>query len=105
MLREDFCSWQWIYGKTPKFTVRCPLKNNRDHLEIEVQKGMIENIHLVNVSASEMETRTQIDLLSNCKLNRELVKSFNSNLLTLSKENGDNVRFKELITSLCSITL
>lgn len=52
-LRDDYSSWEWTYGKTPKFTVTraldLPAQNGnlyRLNLSLEVQNGIIEEIRM-----------------------------------------------------------
>lgn len=52
-LRENFSSWDWVYGKTPKFAVesKIELKSGDEchnlKVSVSVEKGMIEKIDLV----------------------------------------------------------
>lgn len=57
-LISEFRSWEWNYGKTPKFTVTRVLdmvtRNNKVHrfnLTLEIQNGIIEEIKM-RLSAS-----------------------------------------------------
>ncbi|XP_046838246.1 lipoyltransferase 1, mitochondrial isoform X3 [Vespa crabro] len=52
-LREEFCSWEWIYGRTPQFSITkdfdMPAPNGnlyRVNLTLEIQKGIIEEIRM-----------------------------------------------------------
>ena len=52
-LSEEFRSWAWIYGKSPKFTVtrmlETPLPNGSRHLLklfIEVEHGIVQDIKM-----------------------------------------------------------
>ncbi len=39
--KDSICSWDWIYGETPKFSKEIVIKNN-DHLIVGVKKGVID---------------------------------------------------------------
>lgn len=61
-LVNEFKSWEWNYGKTPKFTVTrvldVPLRDNKVHrftLTLDIQAGIIE----------EIKMRLPADLVSN----------------------------------------
>ncbi|XP_054739653.1 lipoyltransferase 1, mitochondrial [Anastrepha obliqua] len=49
-LRTEFTSWEWIYGRTPKFSVEKELflkDNDKQHkiiLNVEVEKGIINDV-------------------------------------------------------------
>lgn len=58
-LRENFSSWDWRFGKTPKFSVQkdIQLKSGDDchnlKLNVEVEKGLINNIDLLLKNSSD----------------------------------------------------
>lgn len=52
-LKEEFRSWEWIYGRTPEFSVTktfdMPASNGnlyRVNLTLEIQKGIVEEIRM-----------------------------------------------------------
>lgn len=52
-MRNEFCSWDWNFGKTPKFTVSRTLdipahdgKMHRLNLTLEIQNGIVEEIKM-----------------------------------------------------------
>ena len=104
MLRSEFCSWQWIYGKTPKFTVQRPLRDEESFLHIEVQKGAIEKLNFTENSLHGRDVEAWTHLLLNRNLNRELYEDISRHQSSLS-ENPVNGKVKEVLLSLCSTTL
>lgn len=59
-LRENFASWDWRFGKTPKFNVQknIQLKSGDEvlnlKLNIEVEKGLISNIELLLKNSADV---------------------------------------------------
>lgn len=45
--QQGFCSWEWLYGRTPKFAVSTFLKNIGNVI-IDVDKGKIANVKIEN---------------------------------------------------------
>lgn len=52
-IRDEFASWDWIFGRTPKFVVEKELQlkaDNKEHklvLSVEVEKGLMTGISIV----------------------------------------------------------
>jgi len=59
-LRENFASWDWRFGKTPKFSVQknIELKSGEDvhhlKLNVDVEKGLISNIELLLKNSTDV---------------------------------------------------
>lgn len=59
-LRENFSSWDWRYGKTPKFSVQKNIQlkaGDESHnlkLNVEVEKGLISNIELLLKNSTDV---------------------------------------------------
>lgn len=60
VIRENFASWDWRYGKTPKFSAQknIELKSGNDShemkLNVEVEKGLIQNIDLLLKNSTDV---------------------------------------------------
>ncbi|XP_047356063.1 lipoyltransferase 1, mitochondrial isoform X3 [Vespa velutina] len=69
-LREEFCSWEWIYGRTPQFSITkdfdMPAPNGnlyRVNLTLEIQKGIIEEIRMslpANLASSNLNQNANV---------------------------------------------
>ncbi|XP_014606524.1 PREDICTED: lipoyltransferase 1, mitochondrial isoform X1 [Polistes canadensis] len=69
-LREQFCSWEWTYGRTPDFSVTktfdVPAPNGniyRLDLTLEIQKGIVEEIRMslpANLASSDFNQNTNV---------------------------------------------
>lgn len=103
-LRNEFSSWQWIYGKTPQFSVRWPLEEDNSVIDIQVKKGVIEGMNFTESSFSATDMEMWSDLLLNQQLSQQLYHQINNSQLKFSDEDA-NSRMKELLLGLCSITL
>ncbi|XP_018791088.1 PREDICTED: lipoyltransferase 1, mitochondrial [Bactrocera latifrons] len=63
-LRTEFKSWEWIYGKTPKFSVEKEIflkdqdKEHKMILNVQVEKGLIHNVTIT------MPNREQLPVVS-----------------------------------------
>ncbi|XP_039954225.1 lipoyltransferase 1, mitochondrial [Bactrocera tryoni] len=63
-LRTEFKSWEWIYGKTPKFSVEKEIflkdqdKEHKMVLNVQVEKGLIHNVTIT------MPNREQLPVVS-----------------------------------------
>lgn len=59
-IRDEFSSWDWVFGKTPKFVVEKELHlkaDDKDHklnLSIEVDKGLMTDISIVMPSQERL---------------------------------------------------
>jgi lipoyltransferase 1 len=60
-LRENYSSWDWKYGKTPKFSVETTIELKSGHNEchnlkvsVDVEKGLIQKIDLILKGSSEV---------------------------------------------------
>ncbi|MBN2658025.1 MAG: lipoate--protein ligase [Spirochaetales bacterium] len=53
--RSAMTSWDWIYGKTPSFTMVCPVQASRDSYlcRFTVKKGLIEEISIAENTPDE----------------------------------------------------
>ncbi|RWS05377.1 hypothetical protein B4U79_14684, partial [Dinothrombium tinctorium] len=43
---ENLKSWEWIFGKTPKFTLKFPVNNSPAKCKLDVFKGVIDKIEV-----------------------------------------------------------
>lgn len=75
-LTSEFSSWEWIYGKTPSFTVNRLLKFPRSdvtesdllNLTLQVEKGIIEDIKMSLPSDITNETSNrEASVISNLR--------------------------------------
>lgn len=59
-LRTEFNSWEWIYGKTPKFSVEKELflkDQNKEHkmiLNVQVEKGLIHDVTITMPNGEQL---------------------------------------------------
>lgn len=71
---NEFCSWDWNFGKTPKFTVTrtfdVPTNDDKMHrlnLSLEMQNGIVEEIKM-NLPAGLVSTNDQdVSVISNLR--------------------------------------
>jgi len=103
-LRDEFSSWEWIYGKTPQFSVRWPLQESESILDIQVKKGVIEKLDFTESNLGETDVGTWSDLLLNRQLSQQLFHQINNSQFNFPEDDG-NSRVKELLLALCSTTL
>jgi len=88
-------SWDWVYGKSPKFTLQFYIlvKGTRVETEIVVSKGKIEDFFLNRKVDSRISDI--LDNLIGCRFNRE---DMLFNLLELSKEKGNYPVCKQIMS-------
>lgn len=71
---NKFCSWDWNFGKTPKFTVTrtfdVPINDDKIHrlnLSLEIQNGIVEEIRM-SLPAGLVSTNDQdVSVISNLR--------------------------------------
>lgn len=57
-IRRELIGWEWIYGKTPKFTIRWPLaEDGRRLLELDVQRGVVAEAAVTGIGAEAGDPR------------------------------------------------
>lgn len=69
-LREEFSSWEWIYGRTPEFSVTktfdMPAPNGniyRLNLTLEIKKGIVEEIRMslpANLASPDLNQNAKV---------------------------------------------
>ncbi|XP_054161045.1 lipoyltransferase 1, mitochondrial-like, partial [Oppia nitens] len=76
-IEESLRSWQWIYGKTPKFQVNRQLcwQNSRFLMEIHVIHGMIDGLVLLGE-----EFKTRLDLVGTPFTKDSVISRLNESL-------------------------
>lgn len=97
-IQHTLCSWEWIFGKTPEFTLTWPLGNKKCVLTIKVHQGKVVHLDLQN--GTENYLRLFKVLLLNQKLDKKLYEEF---LIRNNVFSEDNVcsDLEELLISLC----
>ncbi|XP_073813135.1 lipoyltransferase 1 [Musca autumnalis] len=92
-LREEFSSWDWVLGKTPKFNVEKELALKADNdkqlkmkLSVEVDKGLMTDIGIVMPSGERVPVVSQ---LQNKPYNE---KNLNGIISALKLVSTDNVK-------------
>ena len=94
-IRQEFASWEWIFGKTPKFAVEWPLRGEDSALRLEVHRGIIE---AVKVNPSTIDAHLLTDVLTNQKLDLNLFQRVTqTNWLNCTQSNAS---LKKLLTLL-----
>ncbi|TMW42988.1 hypothetical protein DOY81_011930 [Sarcophaga bullata] len=98
-LRKEFSSWEWIFGKTPKFAVEKELALKADDekqlkmkLTVEVDKGLMSDITIALPSGERLPV---VSHLQNKPYNE---RNFNGIIKALKLVSTDNV--KQAINSL-----
>ena len=99
-IKQTFSSWEWIYGKTPHFTIKWPIDNQqKSEINIEVHQGKIEKIHFPNNSS-------YVNKLTKLLLNQKLNKQLHNAILkddVFRKINGDGLKLREILLTISSI--
>lgn len=91
-LRETFASWDWRFGKTPKFTVQKEIqlksmdKVSNMQLKMEVEKGLIGDIFIA------MPNCEPIPVVSELKGKEYTEDNLNGVVSALKNVNSDNVK-------------
>ncbi|XP_037945753.1 lipoyltransferase 1, mitochondrial [Teleopsis dalmanni] len=91
-LRNEFGSWDWVYGRTPKFNVKKELylkvedKSHKIILNVEVEKGIINNINIIMPNNEEVPV---VSGLQNKPFNE---KNLNGIITALKLVSTDNVK-------------
>lgn len=100
--KEKFESWQWNYGKSPKFNISKigRFEGGKIEFKLDVNKGIIESCNLYGDFFGTVDIAKLCDVLLGCEYNKESVKT------ALEKQNLEhtfyNISFEELIDVICS---
>ena len=104
MLKLSFLNWHWIYGKTPSFVVSWPFGDQKPELQIVVQYGIIENLHILNNNIDRKFSEKLTELLLHHKLDNNLYNSIKSSYVFQNmKDSYSNL--KEILLLLCSTSV
>lgn len=101
LIKQSFSTWQWIYGKTPKFALCLPLGDQSSEVKIEVQNGKIERLHFENANMGKQDALRLNALLMNQRLDNDLRDVI---LNSSDFESMDENRFskpREILLALC----
>ena len=103
-IRNHFSSWNWIFGKTPRFSIKRPIDGGKNELEIQVNQGCVEKVLLRQSGLGDTDSEIWTALLCNKNLDRNLYENICKNDHHLSDRNA-NMVLKALISNMCSITM
>lgn len=99
--KEKFETWQWNYGKSPKFNITKVgrFEGGKIEIKLDVNKGIIENCNLYGDFFGTVDVTKLCISLIGCEYNKESVKA------ALEKQQMDhvfyNISFDELIDLIC----
>ncbi|KAI9565220.1 hypothetical protein GHT06_009002 [Daphnia sinensis] len=101
LIKQSFSAWQWIYGKTPSFSVCCPIGDQSSEVKIQVLNGKIERLHFQDVTVGKQDALKLSTLLVNQKLDSELHDVIsNGNVFGTMGEDRFS-KLKEILLALC----
>jgi hypothetical protein len=104
VLKLSFSNWHWIYGKTPSFVVNWPFGDQKPELQIVVQYGIIESLHILNNTIDRKYSEKLTELLLHQKLDNNLYNSIISSCVFKNmKDSYSNL--KEILLLLCSTSV
>ena len=98
-IREELCSWEWIFGKTPRFLITWPL-GDQSELQLEVYHGIIEKT-TISLDGSEINNSHLSDLLTRQKLNPALFENVVQSPLAYTLGSEASARLVHLLSLLC----
>lgn len=98
---EKFESWQWNYGKSPRFNITKTgrLEGGKVEFRLEVNGGIIEECSLYGDFFGNVDVSELCSALTGCRYNRESVRAALEN--QQSGYNFHNISFDELIDVIC----
>lgn len=103
-IRQQLSSWEWIYGKTPRFTIRLPLDSELDqHIEIGIQRGSVDLVNFAKSGLCRRDITIWTEFLLSRKLDRHLHKTL-LNIGSVIVSNVDiNAKIQKLLMDLCTM--
>lgn len=101
LIKQSFSTWQWIYGKTPSFSLCCPIGDQSSEIKIQVLNGKIERLHFQDITIGKQDALRLNTLLVNQKLDSELhgVISNSSVFGTMGEDRFS--KLNEILLTLC----
>lgn len=103
-IQQELRSWEWIYGKTPRFTLIWPTGEHTSQVHIHVNRGLIEEIDFSKLETDSSHFKKFADLLINKKIDKKLHDALSSNNTIYSDLNDSWNKLIRLLLELCDTT-
>lgn len=101
---DEFNSWHWVYGKTPRFSIQLPLAFDQ-FLELDIYRGVIEKINYIGVDDDSV-SKSWAPLLLNHELNDGLrQRVLHSRAFESTIVSGTAPQLERLLSHLCPTAL
>lgn len=99
--KEKFESWDWNYGKSPKFNITRVGRFDGGKMEfkLDVNKGVIESCSVYGDFFGSIDISVLCNALVGCKYNKESIKACLDKIIT--DNTFYNINYEELLDIIC----